>query len=150
MLLHTCSCNIWFTSTKPECKVLVNWILHEQGCNNEFISHWSYTIYTLRMLRSNMGVWTKIEDSNHVGEDLCNQPLKKIRLSLAFFEENAESFSLWRWRWWFCIKRGATALEDLSIKRHAEHCITSKGCTVLCINCSVLYPIYCTGDPFEV
>ena len=89
MLLHPCSCNIWFTSTKPEGKVLVNRILHEQECNNEFISHWSYTLYILNMLRSNMGVWTKMEDSNHVSEDPCNQPLKKIRLFLAFFEKNA-------------------------------------------------------------
>ena len=39
MLLHPCECNIQFKSTKPEGKVLVNQILHEQDCNNKFVSH---------------------------------------------------------------------------------------------------------------
>ena len=44
ILLHPCECNIRFTSTKPkdrmpEDEVLVNRILHQQGFNNEFISH---------------------------------------------------------------------------------------------------------------
>ena len=60
MLLHPCECNIWFTSTepkghRPEGEVLVNQILHERGCNNKFISHWSYTVYTLRSLEATWG-----------------------------------------------------------------------------------------------
>ena len=44
ILLHPCEFNIRFTSTKPkdlmpEGEVLVNWILHKQRFNNEFISH---------------------------------------------------------------------------------------------------------------
>ena len=52
VLLHPCSCNIRFTSTepegyRPEGEVLVNWILHKQGCNNEFIFHSKlYSIHT--------------------------------------------------------------------------------------------------------
>ena len=76
MLLQPCECDIRFTSTEPEGWVLLNLILHELGCNNEFISHLMlYMVYTLRMLRSN--VTTKMEESNHVSEDPCNQPLKK-------------------------------------------------------------------------
>ena len=102
-------------------------------------------IKTLRMLRSNVGVWTKWRIAT-MSVKIRVISLQKIRLSLAFFEEKAGS--LWGRRWWFCIERGAAALEDLSVKRHAVHCITSKGRAVHCINRSALYPIYCTGGPF--
>ena len=112
MLLHLCKCNIRFTSTEPEGyrskgEVLVNRILHKQGCNKltNLCHTWNYMVYTLCMLRSN--VTTKMEESNHVSEDPCNQPSKR-KLFLAFFEEKTESS--WEQGWWmiwFCIKRGA-------------------------------------------
>ena len=49
MLLHPCRYNIQFTSTKPNgCRpkggVLVNRILHKQGCIDKFISHGKHTL----------------------------------------------------------------------------------------------------------
>ena len=142
MLLHPCECNIRFTSTEGE--VLVNHYMSGSVITNIF--YIEAIRYTHCACSEAQGVWTKIEDSNHVSEDPIN--LQNIRLFLAFIEEKAES--LWGRGWWFCIERGAATLEDLFIKRHAVHCITSKGRTVHCINRSALYLIYCAGGPFEV
>ena len=49
MLLHPCKYNIQFTSTEHKgsewgaCKWDIAWA----GCNNKFISHWSYTVYCI-------------------------------------------------------------------------------------------------------
>ena len=81
------------------------------------------------MLRSNVGVWTKMEDSNYVSEDpevkirVIN--IQKIRLPLAFFEEKAES--LCGRGWWFCIERGAAALEDLIVLIFLSKWVVPKG-----------------------
>ena len=55
ILLYPYECNIQFISTEGE--VLVNWILHEQGCNNEFIFHSKlYSIHTAHAQKQLGGV----------------------------------------------------------------------------------------------
>ena len=62
MLLYPRECNIQFISTEPEgCrpegKVLVNRILHKQGCNNKFIFHSKlYSIHTAHAQKQRGGV----------------------------------------------------------------------------------------------
>ena len=99
----------------------------------KFISHLKlYGIHTAhaqkQRLKSN--VTTKMEQSNHVSEDLCNQLSKKKtipsflrRKDKSFWGKNDERFGS-------VLKE---ALEDLSIKRPAVHYQTSKGHAVHCI-----------------
>ena len=114
---------------------------------------WSYTVYTLRMLRSNVSkaMWQPKWSKATMSVKICVINFQKRRLSLAFFEEKTSLFGArmmnnlvlyWKRHWKICPSKGpqctikhqrATQCTVLNIKGIYMHSVHSSRVIALAV-----------------